>query len=245
MLPEKALKNLGLNEKEVRIYLSCLELGPTSVLKIAKKAELKRPTVYTVLETLIDKGLISKVPHKNSFHFAAEPPDKLLSMVYEHERSVQSILPSLKAIDNRSAIKPRVRFYEGREGLLHIYLNEIFQAGEIYFFASIKNWMSVLGKDLMDKFSAASKVKKTKIKELLNHDDRDTIYIKRYLSKLHQIRFLPKDFENKFLFDCAIFKNKIAIVSLKKELFIIVIESEEVADSFRALFDLAWLGAKS
>ena len=39
---EKILKNIGLNEKEAKIYLALLELGKSKVPEIAKKAELKR-----------------------------------------------------------------------------------------------------------------------------------------------------------------------------------------------------------
>ncbi|MBU2235559.1 helix-turn-helix domain-containing protein, partial [Patescibacteria group bacterium] len=43
---ETSLIQFGLNSKEASVYLAALELGGSPVLKIAKKAELKRPTVY-------------------------------------------------------------------------------------------------------------------------------------------------------------------------------------------------------
>ena len=47
------LKQLGLEEKQAKIYLASLELGPDTAQNIAYKASLKRPTTYVILEELI------------------------------------------------------------------------------------------------------------------------------------------------------------------------------------------------
>ena len=57
----KNLKEIGLSENQAKVYLACLQLGQDSVLNIAKSAELKRPSVYLLLEELENKGLISQV----------------------------------------------------------------------------------------------------------------------------------------------------------------------------------------
>ena len=51
------LRKLGLREKEVRVYLTGLELGPSSVQVIAKRAKITRPTTYEIIKTLKEKGL--------------------------------------------------------------------------------------------------------------------------------------------------------------------------------------------
>lgn len=60
MIEEKILQELGLTEIEAKIYLASLELGTDTVLKIAKKAEVKRPTAYIALDSLFSKGFVSK-----------------------------------------------------------------------------------------------------------------------------------------------------------------------------------------
>ena len=49
---------------------------------------------------------------------------------------------------------------------------------------------------------------------------------------------MPKEFD--LYIDGAIYGDQVAILSIKKELFAVVIESKEVADTFRSLFELAW-----
>ncbi len=45
------LKKLGLTDKEVRVYLATLELGYTTVQKIAQAAKISRPTAYAVIKS--------------------------------------------------------------------------------------------------------------------------------------------------------------------------------------------------
>lgn len=53
------LKNAGLNTKEATTYLSILELGEASMGQLVKKSKLKRTTLYDLVESLKEKGLIS------------------------------------------------------------------------------------------------------------------------------------------------------------------------------------------
>ena len=56
----EALESLGLSDKEIRVYISLLELGDSPVNKITERSELIRVTVYPILKSLIEKGFVSK-----------------------------------------------------------------------------------------------------------------------------------------------------------------------------------------
>ena len=53
------LNELGLEERETKIYLLLLKEGDSSALQIARKVKIDRTTIYDVLERLISKGLVS------------------------------------------------------------------------------------------------------------------------------------------------------------------------------------------
>ncbi len=55
----KKLEEIGLNEKEAKVYIATLELGEGSASEIAKKSEVNRATTYFILEKLIKMGLVS------------------------------------------------------------------------------------------------------------------------------------------------------------------------------------------
>ena len=75
------LKEFGLNNKETDVYLACLELGESSVNEIAIKSNIKRTTIYDILESLIKKGLISQTQRGSKRKFFAEEPEKIKKII--------------------------------------------------------------------------------------------------------------------------------------------------------------------
>jgi len=109
------LRKLGLTEKQASVYLTALELGYTSIQKIAQKANISRPTTYEIVKSLKQKGLISESKDKNKRYFIAESPDKLLGIlkiekkeIEEKEREFLRIISALKSkyfLGDKSEIK--------------------------------------------------------------------------------------------------------------------------------------------
>lgn len=117
---EMELRKLGLSEKEALVYLTCLELGSTSVQNIARKVGLSRPTVYRILESLRKKDLVEKFS-KKSRAISAKSPDELLGLlrtekrrVEEKEREFIRIISLLKS--KYSGNKNEIKIYSGKEG---------------------------------------------------------------------------------------------------------------------------------
>lgn len=109
------LRKLGLTEKQSLVYLTALELGYTSIQKIAQKAKISRPTTYETVKSLKQKGLISESKNGNKRYFTAESPDKLLGIlkiekkeIEEKEREFLRIISALKSkyfLGDKSEIK--------------------------------------------------------------------------------------------------------------------------------------------
>ena len=53
---EKELQDLGLSEKEAKVYLTALEMGAETAQNIAKKANVNRATTYVQIDSLKAKG---------------------------------------------------------------------------------------------------------------------------------------------------------------------------------------------
>ena len=58
MKAEEALKEFGLNDREVKVYLALLKIGTSSVHSIAEKTGIIRTTVYDIIKSLIEKFII-------------------------------------------------------------------------------------------------------------------------------------------------------------------------------------------
>lgn len=119
------LQKLGLDEREAKIYLAALELGPSPVQKIAQRADVPRATTYLVLDDLKAKGLVSTYDQGKKTFFVVESPEQLSQLVISREHEVklqhellESLVPELLERGQfEASARPTVKYYEGVDGL--------------------------------------------------------------------------------------------------------------------------------
>jgi sugar-specific transcriptional regulator TrmB len=118
---ELELKKLGLKEKEVKVYLAGLELGPNSIKNIAEKVKIPRPTVYEIVKKLEEKGLFVETKKGKKRVFVAQSPSQILRFlrikkreIEEKEREFTRIVSILEAKYSRE--KEGIRIFQGKEG---------------------------------------------------------------------------------------------------------------------------------
>lgn len=95
------LKNLNLTDKEARVYLTLLELGPSTPYKISKRSRLKRPTAYVIAEELVEKGLVIQVTGEKKKLYMARSPEAYFEEAEEKLWNAKQILPELKALQRK------------------------------------------------------------------------------------------------------------------------------------------------
>lgn len=118
------LKKIGLSEKEALILESLMELGPSPVREVARKAKVNRGTAYDVLKSLSNSGLVSHFETKTHQHFVAEPPQKLLDVLEEKRENLDFLksqlkeeLPEIELFFKKRGGRPQVKLYEGKRGI--------------------------------------------------------------------------------------------------------------------------------
>lgn len=234
----EVLEKIGLNQKQAAVYLALLELGTASVESIARKAETKRPTTYLVLDDLQAKGLVSIVPRAKKSLYTAESPQQILVDVSRKEELLKRFMPNMLALYNAKKDKPQVLLFEGKEGLAQVY-SKVFSSPDVSFFSTIRDVFAMFP-DMPKTLQQRVDAKTMRVKEILTQTPADLEYaswIKQ--SDYYQSRFAPKTFPE-FLTDSAIFGNNVAFFSFKPAVFVVQIESQEISQSLKVLFDLAW-----
>jgi HTH-type transcriptional regulator, sugar sensing transcriptional regulator len=83
---ETLLEELGLPGTEARAYLCLLGQSPLSATTIADLTGISRSSVYLVLRSLVDKGLIDAGVGYSS-RYSAAPPQQALAGLLERERA--------------------------------------------------------------------------------------------------------------------------------------------------------------
>lgn len=236
----EVLEKIGLNEKEASVYLALLELGTASVLSIASKAGLKRPTTYLILDDLVARGLVSQVPQHKKTLYTAEAPEKLFTDLQKKQELLKRFLPNLEALHNQKKEKPQVQLFQGKEGILEVY-EKIYAHGEVWFFATLGDLDKVLP-HVTKEVARRAKEHKLVVREILSGSEADVAYAKDAgQSTNYTYRFAPKGLS--FFTDNAIFGNSVAFFSFNVQLFAVVITSKEIAGSLRSLYEMAWNSA--
>jgi len=247
----KIIEKLDLNQKQANIYFALLQMGTGRIQEIAKNTSLKRTTTYSILDGLVQRGFVSVLKKGGHREYFAEDPKKLPQLF---EREIQEIkrkqtniteaLPELASIYNAHATKPKISFYEGIEGIKRVFNEtlELKKGEEILAYASAHDIHSFLGSDYVRNY-LEQRVKKGIVQRAIAESSPEAIeHQKNDRQELRKTRLVDK---NKFPFsnEINIFRNKMIILSYK-DLLGVIIESAEIAKTQRAIFELAWLGAK-
>jgi len=122
------LQAVGLNENQVAVYITLLQMGSGEIQDIARKSGVKRTTAYSVLDVLMQEGLVSFVQKGAHREYFAEDPRKLPKLLEEEKRRlnrkqerITEALPELASLYNAHATKPKIRFYEGIDGIKQMF----------------------------------------------------------------------------------------------------------------------------
>lgn len=237
---EKILTENGLSAKEAALYISVLEAGELTIARAAEKAHLKRSTVYSLVEGLKKKAVISTNKRQGINYISALSPRLLVEHFQHSAEMAKSILPQLMDLAYTSPIKPRIRFSEGMQAIKDI----LFEAS-----SSKKDYIGFIDYTLMPKeiyhyirTKVAPRREKAgiKVRLLMPRNETDLRILKEYKQSIeHRIVDFPsrKNHIEILLYD----ESKIGCMSyVKNEMFGVVIDSKGIYETLHDLFMLIW-----
>lgn len=244
------LKNLNLTDKEARVYLALLELGPSTPYKIAKRSRLKRPTAYVIAEELVEKGLIIQVTGERNKLYVARSPEAYFEDAEQKFRSAKKILPELLALQRKTSEKPNILYFEGVDGLKQAYeyrLKEFHGKEIVGFFARSNDIESEINEKVFFPWNEQKELNKISMRGFTADDANLQSYERFFSTTLRDegkiyARFLP---ENIYSADSSLeifeWGVRIVIMSSKQAL---ILESEVFARSMREIFEMLWARTK-
>ena len=239
---EKYLQEIGLNEKEAAVYLALLSVENSSVLDLAKRTKIKRPTVYIVLETLSKKGLVSETTVGNKTHYQAEPPERLATYVEnqkiyldEQSKRLKDVIPQIKSVQREGGEKPIVKYFEGKEGIISANA-ELFEdktgEGTTYL---------IYPKDLIDELFVQSEREKYRTVRLNKNIRSKVIYTYskgEIASDSTGDRIKIDQAKYPLTCDISIYNDKVRISILGKSLSGVFIRSKDFAETLKSIFNV-------
>lgn len=253
---EKLLE-IGFTDPESKVYLELLAIGAQVASILAKRLQMNRTTLYSVLRTLESKGLVSSRVKSKVRSFSANDPNCLIgyldrqSKIYEYHRvEVLNLMPTFRSLTRKYNLKkPVVSYFEGLEGVKHVMYDALCCQGDFFAYLSPNKWLNSGLKNFLIDFRDSRIFDKKKSLRAIVPDLPDVrkFFDENYKNsppQFTQILYLSDErclelFEN----DMKIHDDKVAILHLDPgDEYGIVIENKEIANMERKIFEMAWRG---
>ncbi len=252
----KILKNIGLSEKEAKVYLAVLNLKKGLITPIAEEAHVNRTTAYDVLENLNKKGLVVKYIENGKIGYTTQGPQKIKNWLTEKENQLEKEkeifkqnLEQLKQTFYTKEGQPKFKYFEGK-GSLEAFFNDSLddKPDEMIGYAATQKSFDVASEKYIHYFAKIRAQRNIKGRYFVQQADKESAmrysdkFYKKYLLKkpeLMEVRILPTK-EKKLINETTIYGNKLAISHMGKDFFGVIIEDEAIANTQRMIFEVLW-----
>lgn len=237
----EALQTIGLNEKECAVYLALLQLGRASAYSVAQKSGLKKPTTYVILDELIEKGLVSRVPRVKKQLFVARSPEEAFGVAEEKLSLAKKKLPELLALTKGEKTRVHVAYFEGVSGvkqLMEYGIKELHGQEMSGFYAVDNDIDAELSSYFKDDWAPRMKKAGIKIRmiapehpSLKEYRDADASFDRQY-------KGIPYDqYSSEVAIDTI---GDIVRIQDYKNLQGVAIENADVAKTVKEIFEMVW-----
>ncbi|CDY74607.1 Transcriptional regulator, TrmB family [Caballeronia glathei] len=239
---EHALGQVGIDGNRARFYLAALELGEATIAAVSHHAGIGRTNAYEVLERLIADGLISRIQRGAKVFVQAQDPFVILRRIEEQRRLAAELLPQLRSLHNRAGSKPRVRYFEGAEGIKEVLRDTLScRSGELRGILAMAELLETPGVDVMNKHIRA-RIRAGLDLRVIRSASRETDRIwPASRSERRELRYAPAGLD--LGMTSYIYDDKVAFISSRREHFALCVQSEEFAAFQTAMFEGLWMGS--
>lgn len=251
----RQLEDMGLSEKEAKVYVASLMLGPATVQQISTQADIKRVTTYVILESLANLGLVSQTSHGKKTYFTAEEPaslkrllDKKEEELVDQRKNFDGLLPELASLQSIPAESPTVKFYDGAEGIRTIMTSFLEQHKgnrdkAIHAFSNLDQLYAFFP-DIEENAANPERLRTGYTSKFIYTTKRGPVLKETDNLRNRESRYVPIE-KYPLNGDITVVGSHILMLSFSSAKPIAVsLESIEIADGLRAIFSLAWDAAE-
>lgn len=240
-----SIKAFGLKPSQAEVYLAALELGPASVLALARHTGLPRTTIYPILEKLVQQGVFRAVQQKTHLEYVAAEPRELVQILAERETVLLGAIPELEKLQHRSGAESGVTMYEGTDGFKQLW-KRILNSGvqEYQHMTNGQGILEYVKEPYIVERLIAERIKRgIKSFQLIPDSKHGRMIASKDAQELRESRFLPAKI--KLPAGIMIFGDEVAFITTRSENTMILVASGEAAATHRELFGLLWDAAGS
>ncbi len=245
----EALKSAGLLEREALTYLDLRQHGESRTGKICERTKIPSSQIYTILNSLSEKGLTNFKLVNNIKVFRASDPDSLATVFEEKEKRLEQEKEHLLDFISKLKVKPSgtsklsdFKYFSGIRGVKSLYTEIInsWKTGDEYYIASapLESFKNVEGffLDIVHKKRIRDKVK---LKIIINKNSKRWGPVRAKMP-LTEVRYLDISTRTEY----GILNDYFFLISYGKQPYGLLIKDENFAQTYKVFFNLLWSQAK-
>lgn len=242
------LTRIGLTEYQAGMYLELLSSPGLTPPELAKQTGESRTSAYMALAKLEELGLAIREEKAKKLTYTAANPTVLEDLLDQKQRELEDsrqtykqAVPELLTRYYQNRSQPGVLFYQGEDTMKKVYQDHLDTGEDVYFIRTEAD-EQFFGKDLYDYMRLRAEKGITSYglaparKETLRYAAENDERLKRVMAW-----FPPEAYTAPV--EISVYGAKLAMISFGDEVVATIIESPQIAQAFKEIFEMAKAGA--
>ncbi len=121
------LKNFGLNQNEIAVYLAALKSAECSVGRIQSATGLHRQLIYNASKSLVEKQLLSVEKRAGRRRFVAADPENFEQIALDRLSQAQQLVKDLRRLKAKNSFSGESKLYKGSTEIQRYYMESVSQ----------------------------------------------------------------------------------------------------------------------
>ena len=198
MITQKNLIKLGFSENDALVYLALAELKTATPNPLITKTGLHRSLVYTALEHLVARKLVSKFETRGKQTFSIASPDVLLEDFSAKQKIAEETVQTIKQMLSTDA--QEITIHHGNEEYLNLLtslLKQLPKGGTKYVLGTGgEEFMAETMRPIWKKYHVVAKERKISIKMIGYRNQKESFQEDANKEGMYSIKYLPSATEN-------------------------------------------------
>ena len=237
------LQEIGLTKPQAMAYEKLVAMSPATAPQIGEAINETRSNAYKILDKLCELGLAEKDTNTAKTTYLAASPAALEQIIrtqseamLAREHKLNAAMPLLLDFYFAHSERPSIRFFQGKAGIEQVFADMLKTAQPIYLLRSPADVSFYDGQffEFFRKKRAKLGIKTYAITpdvpSAIHNAERD----KKNL--FNRTWIAPDAYTANVEWD--IYGDKVALISYGEEAIGVIIESKQIAESFKQIFDL-------
>lgn len=252
MIIEGFLKSLGLSDNEIKVYLYLLTHGESIASVIAKRLDMKRATIYPIIESLEKQELISTFEKNGTMHFDAVEPEDIVYVCEQRVHQMKRIQQKAEGLHGefkklreqgnmpQIEIRGKIKYYEGLDAVTGLIGETLDEKEKEQLCFGLNTFHTELSGNDWEDYTQKRVKKGMKVRSIQADTDDAKAYKSRDKDELRETRLVPK---KQFPGDSEIniIGDMIAMFTMKgKQPMGMKMYNKQLATALKSIFNLAW-----